>query len=105
MSLAQLPTRSSDNNGSEAHRHFMAHAVCALDKPPSGSVASSMSWQYPAVQAGFLMQNANDRILLSPSDLNEYIDCQHATTLALEVARGQRAVPHVANEEADLLRQ
>jgi len=51
------------------------------------------------------MQNVNGRILLSPSDLNDYVDCQHVTTLGLEVARGQRPAPHVANEEAELLRQ
>src|SRR5438128_7950700 len=51
------------------------------------------------------MQSANGQIFLSPSDLNDYVDCQHVTTLALEVARGQRSAPHVANEEAELLRQ
>jgi uncharacterized protein len=51
------------------------------------------------------MQNVNGRILLSPSDLNDYIDCQHLATLALEVARNQRAPPQVADEEAELLRR
>ena len=51
------------------------------------------------------MQSTNGQLFLSPSDLNDYVDCQHVTTLALEVVRGQRLAPHVANEEAELLRQ
>src|SRR5262249_16632016 len=51
------------------------------------------------------MQNAHGRILLSPSDLNDYVECQHRSTLTLEVARGQRPAPHVAQEAAALLRQ
>lgn len=31
------------------------------------------------------------RLTLSPSDLNDYVECAHLTTLALEVARGGRA--------------
>lgn len=42
---------------------------------------------------------------LSPSDLNDYVECAHLTTLALEVARGGRAQPHVADEQAELLRR
>ncbi|MBI1963424.1 MAG: TM0106 family RecB-like putative nuclease, partial [Candidatus Rokubacteria bacterium] len=52
------------------------------------------------------MQSAAGHILLlSPSDLNDYVECPHLTTLALEVARGERARPHVPDEEADLLRR
>src|SRR2546428_10478882 len=51
------------------------------------------------------MQNFDGHILLSPSDLNDYVECPHLTTLALEVAREQRARPHVAEEEAELLRR
>src|SRR5438105_3980775 len=51
------------------------------------------------------MQRADGVLLLSPSDLNDYVDCPHVTTLTLEVARGRRPAPHVANEEAELLRQ
>src|SRR5438105_4212633 len=51
------------------------------------------------------MQSTNGQLFLSPSDLNDYVDCRHVTTLALEVVRGQRLVPHVANEEAELLRR
>src|SRR3990170_2283112 len=48
------------------------------------------------------MQNRDGRILLSPSDLNDHVECPHLTTLALEVARGARARPHVPDEEAVL---
>src|SRR5258708_27794818 len=51
------------------------------------------------------MQYANGRILLSPSDLNDYVNCRHLTTLAREVARGERAKPHVADEGAHLLQE
>src|SRR5437763_3499431 len=51
------------------------------------------------------MQNVDGRITLSPSDLNDYIECPHLTTLALEVARGARARPFVADEHAELLRR
>ena len=37
------------------------------------------------------MQALNGRLVLSPSDLNDYVECPHLTTLALEVARGDRA--------------
>lgn len=49
------------------------------------------------------MQNASGRILLSPSDLSDYVECRHRTTLALEVARGERRRPHVADQGAELL--
>src|SRR5216117_812393 len=51
------------------------------------------------------MQSRDGHILLSPSDLNDHVECPHLTTLALEVARGERARPHVADEEAELLRR
>src|SRR4029077_11701687 len=51
------------------------------------------------------MQSSNGRILLSPSDLNDYVSCRHLTTLAREVARGERAGPHVADEGAQLLQE
>src|SRR5438309_6134390 len=51
------------------------------------------------------MQNVDGRITLSPSDLNDYIECPHLTTLALEVARGERARPFVADGHAELLRR
>jgi predicted RecB family nuclease len=51
------------------------------------------------------MENLDGRIWLSPSDLNDYVECPHLTTLGLEVTRGERARPYVADEEADLLRR
>ena len=32
------------------------------------------------------MLNRNGRILLSPSDLNDFVECRHRTTLARQVA-------------------
>ncbi|HKU85164.1 MAG TPA: TM0106 family RecB-like putative nuclease [Casimicrobiaceae bacterium] len=49
------------------------------------------------------MLNRNGRILLSPSDLNDFVECGHRTTLARQVALGERAKPHVADEGAKLL--
>ena len=51
------------------------------------------------------MQKVGGRITLSPSDLNDYLECPHLTTLALQVARGERARPFVADEHAELLRR
>jgi uncharacterized protein len=49
------------------------------------------------------MLTRDGRLLLSPSDLNDYVECEHRTTLAREVALGERAKPHVADEGAKLL--
>jgi uncharacterized protein len=51
------------------------------------------------------VQSRDGQILLSPSDLNDHVECPHFTTLALEVVRGQRARPQVPDEEAELLRR
>ncbi|HUG36894.1 MAG TPA: TM0106 family RecB-like putative nuclease [Candidatus Limnocylindrales bacterium] len=51
------------------------------------------------------MQSLDGRIVLSPSDLNDHVECPHLTTLALEVVRGERARPHVPDQQSDLLRQ
>src|SRR5499426_67467 len=51
------------------------------------------------------MQATHGHLTLSPSDLNDYVECAHVTTLALEVARGERARPHVADKHAELLRR
>jgi predicted RecB family nuclease len=51
------------------------------------------------------MQSLNGQLILSPSDLNDYVECQHLTTLALEVARGQRKRPFLADDHAELLRR
>ena len=49
------------------------------------------------------MQTIAGRVVLSPSDLNDHLECPHLTTRALEVARGERARPFVADEHAELL--
>ena len=51
------------------------------------------------------MQATDGRLVLSPSDLNDYVECPHLTTLALEVVRGARKRPYVPNEHGDLLRR
>lgn len=51
------------------------------------------------------MQSLGGRILLSPSDLNDFVNCRHLTTLAREVARGERERPRVADEGAQLLQE
>ena len=51
------------------------------------------------------MQRVDSRLVLSPSDLNDYVECPHLTTLALEVARGTRPRPYVAEDHVDLLRR
>ena len=51
------------------------------------------------------MQAVHGHLTLSPSDLNDYVECAHLTTLALEVARGSAPRPHVADEQAELLRR
>src|SRR2546425_4424062 len=51
------------------------------------------------------MQATNSRLALSPSDLNDYVECAHLTTLALEVARGVRRRPHVPDDHGELLRR
>src|SRR5437016_12056238 len=51
------------------------------------------------------MQATSNRLVLSPSDLNDYVECPHLTTLALEVARGTRPRPWAPEDQADLLRR
>src|SRR6185295_4115101 len=49
------------------------------------------------------MLSREGRIFLSPSDLNDYVECEHRTTLARQVALGELAKPHVSDEGAKLL--
>src|SRR6267142_7044167 len=51
------------------------------------------------------MHLTNDRLVLSPSDLNDHVECTHLTALSGEVARGHRQRPHVPEDHADLLRR
>ena len=48
------------------------------------------------------MRADNGSILLSPSDLTAYLACEHLTTLALQVARGELVKPE-PTEQAELL--
>src|SRR5262249_29982390 len=45
------------------------------------------------------------RIVLSPSDLNDYVNCQHLTTLEREVTHGERERPLRSDESAKLLQE
>jgi uncharacterized protein len=51
------------------------------------------------------MQATNGRLVLSPTDLNDHVECPHLTTLSREVALGTRRRPHVPEDHADLLRR
>src|SRR5215470_5930070 len=51
------------------------------------------------------MQSLKGQLVLSPSDLNDYVECPHLTTLELEVARGERKRPRIPDEAAELLRR
>ena len=51
------------------------------------------------------MRFLNGRLVLSPSDLNDYVECPHLTGLSLEVALGSHPRPHVASEQNELLRR
>jgi len=51
------------------------------------------------------MQIVAGRIVLSPSDLNDYVNCRHLTTLSREVAHGEREWPHRSDEGARLLQE
>jgi uncharacterized protein len=51
------------------------------------------------------MQLLNGRLVLSPSDLNDHVECEHLTTLKREVASGERKHPHVPDDATELLRR
>jgi uncharacterized protein len=51
------------------------------------------------------MQVHGDRLVLSPSDLNDHVECPHLTTLSLAVARGIQRRPHLPHDHGDLLRR
>ena len=42
---------------------------------------------------------------LSPSDLNNFLECEHLVALELQVARGELERPQVENPQADLIRR
>ena len=49
------------------------------------------------------MQQRDSRLLLSPSDVDNYLECAHLTRLELAVARGELARPARENRQADLI--
>src|SRR5256712_7432406 len=51
------------------------------------------------------MQTIAGRLALSPSDLNDYLECPHLTTLALGAPRGERRRPFLTDDHAELLRR
>ncbi|MBM4442709.1 MAG: TM0106 family RecB-like putative nuclease [Candidatus Rokubacteria bacterium] len=50
------------------------------------------------------MRVIDGRLFLTPTDLNDHVECAHLTTLKLEVARETRKHPYVAAEYSELLR-
>jgi predicted RecB family nuclease len=49
------------------------------------------------------VQIVTGRLSLSPSDVTNYLACEHLTTLSVRVARGDLALPGVENEQAELV--
>ena len=49
------------------------------------------------------MQTLDGRLWLSPSDVTTFLACDHATTFAARVARGELVVPAAENAEAQLI--
>ena len=49
------------------------------------------------------MQLYDGKLLLSPSDLSNYLACPHLTTLELETAHGTRTKPHIREALAQLV--
>ncbi len=51
------------------------------------------------------MRAANGELRFSPSDLNDFLECEHLVALELRVARGELLRPQVDNPQADLIRR
>src|SRR2546421_11540370 len=49
------------------------------------------------------MQLFDGKLLLSPSDLSNYLACPHLTTLELETAHTRRTKPHIREALAQLV--
>jgi hypothetical protein len=49
------------------------------------------------------VQLVNDRLLLSASDLINYLECAHLTRLDLEVVRGEIVLDETRTDAADLV--
>jgi uncharacterized protein len=51
------------------------------------------------------VQQRNDHVLFSPSDLNAFLECEHLTQLELAVSRGELERPDAENPQADLVKR
>src|SRR5215218_1775343 len=51
------------------------------------------------------MQLRDGSFVFSPSDLNDFLECEHLTALELAVARGELARPHRDDPQGDLIRR
>src|SRR5690242_15898056 len=51
------------------------------------------------------MRTHNGQLLLSPTDLNDFLACPHLTALEVAVARGEIQRPVRVNPHADLIRR
>jgi hypothetical protein len=85
------PGRRFGDRALESRRDHRCHTMLVDSSP----------WRHHATpparsEAEPIVQAVNGRLVLSPSDLNDYVECQHLTTLALEVARGHRERPFLA---------
>src|SRR3954447_988875 len=49
------------------------------------------------------MQLVDDRLLLSASDLINYLECAHLTRLDVEVVRGEKVLDETRTDAADLV--
>lgn len=51
------------------------------------------------------VRQIDDRLVLSPTDLADFLACRHKTTLELAALRGERERPYYSDPLADILRQ
>jgi hypothetical protein len=51
------------------------------------------------------MQRRNSDLAFSPSDLNDFLECEHLAALGLAVSRGELARPEVDDPQAALIRR
>lgn len=49
------------------------------------------------------VQLVDSRLSLSPSDVTDYLACEHLTSLSVQVARGEVVNPAAENEQAELV--
>jgi hypothetical protein len=51
------------------------------------------------------MQRHSDQLLYAPSDLGNFVACEHLTQLDLAAASGESARPNVSNAYVDLIKR